>query len=128
MNRWEIIAEALDKTVSEVTFMAYKLKDNVYQKAGETDKLVENLNNEIKKKIKTKTDDKKAGSTETNWTQEQQKALEAAIQKHLKRPGNEDRWLKIANCVPGKTKEECMLRFERFILLFHEFMNPFISL
>lgn len=48
---------------------------------------------------------------ETNWTQEQQRALEAAIVKYRKTAGG-DRWQKIANSVPEKTKEECLVRYK----------------
>lgn len=113
VDRWEIISEAMGRNVSEVTFMAYKLKDNVYQKPGETEKIMENINKEISKKIKTKAADS-AALAEKGWSQEQQKALEAAIQKYPK-GGNEDRWMKIANSVPGKTKEECQTRYKYLV-------------
>lgn len=115
-DRWEIIAETMSRNVSEVTFMAYKLKDNAYHTPGEADKLVENLNKELSKKIKTKSVAVDQSSNEKTWTQEQQKALEAAIQKYPKR-GNEDRWTKIANSVPGKTKEECQTRYKYLVEL-----------
>ncbi|KAG5682629.1 hypothetical protein PVAND_011971 [Polypedilum vanderplanki] len=111
-DRWEIIAETMNRNVSEVTFMAYKLKDNAYTAPGETDKLVQNINKELSKKTKTKASVEQ--SSEKNWTQEQQKALEAAIQKYPKK-GNEDRWAKIANSVPGKTKEECQARYKYLV-------------
>lgn len=114
VDRWEIIAEAMGRNVSEVTFMAYKLKDNVFQKPGETDKLVENINKEITKKIKTKSSDVDSSTAEKSWSQEQQKALEAAIQKYPKR-GNEDRWVKIANSVPDKTEDECKTRYKYLV-------------
>lgn len=114
VDRWEIIAEAMGRNVSEVTFMAYKLKDNIYQTPGETDKLVDNINKEIQKKVKTKATEQV--TSEKTWTQEQQKALEAAIQKYPKK-GNEDRWVKIANSVPGKTKEECQTRYKYLVEL-----------
>lgn len=117
-DRWEIIAESMGRNVSEVTFMAYKLKDNAYHTPGETDKIVENINKELSKKVKSKptVTATEAQSTEKNWTQEQQKALEAAIQKYPKR-GNEDRWSKISNSVPGKTKEECQVRYKYLVEL-----------
>lgn len=112
VDRWETIADAMNRNVSEVTFMAYKLKDCVYQKPGETDKLVENINRELAKKVKTKaTLDEEQISSAANWSQDQQKALEAAIQKYPKK-GHDDRWAKIANSVPGKSKEECIARFK----------------
>ncbi|KAL3221647.1 hypothetical protein MRX96_029275 [Rhipicephalus microplus] len=45
-----------------------------------------------------------------DWSQEQQKCMEAALQMFPK--GTEDRWDRIAEAVPGKSKEECMLRFK----------------
>ncbi|XP_070495548.1 uncharacterized protein F54F2.9 [Chironomus tepperi] len=117
-DRWEIIAESMGRNVSEVTFMAYKLKDNAYHTPGETEKIVENINKELSKKVKSKSTavSADAQSSEKSWTQEQQKALEAAIQKYPKR-GNEDRWSKIANSVPGKTKEECQTRYKYLVEL-----------
>ncbi|KAL7028617.1 hypothetical protein ACKWTF_005926 [Chironomus riparius] len=118
-DRWEVIAESMGRNVSEVTFMAYKLKDNAYHTPGETDKIVESINKELSKKVKTKstaTPATESQNPEKNWSQEQQKALEAAIQKYPKR-GNEDRWSKIANSVPGKTKEECQTRYKYLVEL-----------
>lgn len=57
------------------------------------------------KKVKTRVE-----STEnlSEWTQEQQKALEAALIKYPK-SGASDRWEKIANCIQGKTKVNIIL-------------------
>ncbi|KAF7644612.1 hypothetical protein LDENG_00219020 [Lucifuga dentata] len=44
------------------------------------------------------------------WTQNQQKLLEVALQQ-LPR-GTAERWDRIAKVVPGKTKEECMIRYK----------------
>ncbi|XP_074659723.1 dnaJ homolog subfamily C member 1-like [Tubulanus polymorphus] len=44
------------------------------------------------------------------WTQAQQKTLEWALAKHPK--GTTDRWDKIAECITGKTKEDCIERFK----------------
>lgn len=43
-----------------------------------------------------------------NWSQTQQKALENALAKYPK-GGAGDRWQKIANTVPGKTKVRSVL-------------------
>jgi DnaJ family protein C protein 1 len=114
VDRWEVIASAMNRNVSEVTFMAYKLKDNVYRIPGETDKLVENINKEVAKKLKTKKTDEISAESQKVWSQEQQKALEAAIQKYPK-SNSDDRWQKIANSVPGKTKEECLSRYKYLV-------------
>lgn len=116
VDRWEIIAEAMERNVSEVTFMAYKIKDNIYQTPGETEKIIDTINKELKTKIKKKAPDTAAVANEKSWSQEQQKALEAAIQKFPK-GGNEDRWGKIANSVPGKTREECQIRYKHLVEL-----------
>lgn len=103
-ERWERIAEAMGRSVPEVTHMAAKLKDNCYKVPGQEEP--EHALAEAPKKVKTrKAEEVSAG----NWSQSQQKALESALAKHPK-GGAGDRWQKIANSVPGKTKEECMQR------------------
>ncbi|XP_078510908.1 dnaJ homolog subfamily C member 1 [Lissotriton helveticus] len=49
------------------------------------------------------------------WTQNQQKLLELALQQYPK--GTPERWDKIAKCVPGKCKEECMVRYKMLVEL-----------
>ncbi|XP_006002456.1 dnaJ homolog subfamily C member 1 [Latimeria chalumnae] len=49
-------------------------------------------------------------SEELLWSQNQQKLLELALQQYPK--GTPERWDKIAKCVPGKCKEECMARYK----------------
>ncbi|NXF00541.1 DNJC1 protein, partial [Smithornis capensis] len=49
------------------------------------------------------------------WTQNQQKLLEMALQQYPK--GTSDRWDKIAKCVPGKSKEECIARYKLLVEL-----------
>ncbi|KAF1383134.1 hypothetical protein PFLUV_G00128150 [Perca fluviatilis] len=44
------------------------------------------------------------------WTQNQQKLLELALQQFPR--GTTERWDRIAKTVPGKTKEECMIRYK----------------
>ena len=44
------------------------------------------------------------------WSQPQQKALEGALVQFPK--GTTERWERIANKVPGKTKEQCIQRFK----------------
>ncbi|XP_071477537.1 dnaJ homolog subfamily C member 1-like [Diadema antillarum] len=47
------------------------------------------------------------------WTQRQQKILEKAMQVFPR--GSEGRWDKIADTVPGKTKEECIARYKELV-------------
>lgn len=51
---------------------------------------------------------------ETNWTQEQQQLLELAIVKFPKSTAT-DRWEKVSNTIPGKTKEECLARYKHLV-------------
>lgn len=55
-----------------------------------------------------------ATSTPTDWTQEQQKALEAALKKYPASMGVQ-RWDSIANSVPGKTKKDCVERYKYIV-------------
>lgn len=54
-------------------------------------------------KVKTRKTEDVSASSASNWSQNQQKALENALAKYPK-GGAGDRWQKIANNVPGKTK------------------------
>ncbi|XP_055844076.1 uncharacterized protein F54F2.9 [Episyrphus balteatus] len=111
-SRWETIAETMNRSVQEVTFMAAKMKENGYRIPGQTDSVAENIVQDVAlKKEKLKKNDKTILIPEKNWSQEQQRALENAIVKYRKAAGS-DRWQKIANCVPEKTKEECLLRYK----------------
>ncbi|XP_064018595.1 dnaJ homolog subfamily C member 1 isoform X2 [Pogoniulus pusillus] len=57
----------------------------------------------------------KSRAPEELWTQNQQKLLEMALQQYPK--GTADRWDKIAKCVPGKSKEECIARYKLLVEL-----------
>ena len=81
---------------------------------------------EVKTKVKTrKTEPANEGTTDEAvnevaaeavveaadpWSQAQQKALEGAIKSFPK--GTTERWERIANKVPGKTKDQCIQRFK----------------
>ncbi|XP_053569933.1 dnaJ homolog subfamily C member 1 [Bombina bombina] len=59
---------------------------------------------------------KERGRTgEDLWSQNQQKLLELALQQYPK--GTSERWDKIAKCVPGKTKEDCVCRYKLLVEL-----------
>ncbi|XP_058443618.1 uncharacterized protein F54F2.9 [Malaya genurostris] len=118
-DRWEIIAEMMGRSVTEVTYMAAKMKESGYKVAGQTESVAEAIVQEAgKQKVKTKKTEPDLDEAEitTNWSQTQQAALETAIQKYPK-SASVDRWQKIANSVPGKTKEECMARYKYLVEL-----------
>lgn len=108
-GRWELIADALRRSVSEVTYMANKMKNNGYKLPSQEEEVIE------QPKVKQKTKGGKLGSEQHSsaWLQSQQKALEDALIKYPK--GALERWERIAECVPNKTKEECMLRYKMLV-------------
>lgn len=62
------------------------------------------------KKVKTRSENV---VNTAEWSQEQQRALEAALTKYPK-GASVDRWEKIANCVEGKTKVLLILRISSY--------------
>lgn len=171
-DRWDRIADMLERLPWEVTKMAKKIKDNSYmvpvskqaqgltgledQKMVADDCMEGNYNEsedpeedseeesesedsddenygayslaskpaeflvaEVKTKKKTKGnqaegDEENIDCKETPsadpWSQAQQKALETALVQFPK--GTTERWERIANKVPGKTKDQCIQRFK----------------
>ncbi|XP_011156308.1 dnaJ homolog subfamily C member 1 [Solenopsis invicta] len=109
-ERWEKIASVMNRTVVEVTHMAKKVKEEGLKPAES----VEEVSVEEKpKKVKTRSDNTVSTA---EWSQEQQRTLEAALTKYPK-GASVDRWEKIANCVEGKTKEECQVRYRQLVEL-----------
>lgn len=98
-KRWENIAEALGRSVPEVTYMANKMKTASFRAPAEEEEPVEQP--KVKQKTRAKTDEKLEEAVK-KWSQQQQKALEEALAKFSK--GCTDRWDKIAECVPNKSK------------------------
>uniref|UniRef100_A0A1B0AFH8 DnaJ homolog subfamily C member 1 n=1 Tax=Glossina pallidipes TaxID=7398 RepID=A0A1B0AFH8_GLOPL len=116
-SRWNSIAEAMNRTVQEVTFMAAKMKENGYRTPGQAESAGDaNFQGAQKEGKRDKSKKEKATKNilipETNWTQDQQKALEEAIIKYPKSSVVGDRWQRIADYVPGKSKEECLTRYK----------------
>lgn len=106
-DRWEKIADMMNRSVIEVTHMAKKVKDEGL-KPSQPDEVP---SEEQSKKVKTRVE---TPENLAEWTQEQQKALEAALIKYPK-TGSSDRWEKIAACIQGKTKEECQARYRQLV-------------
>lgn len=95
-KRWENIAEALGRSVAEVTYMSNKMKENGYRMPSDEPEVVP-----VKVKQKTKKDVDVDDSVK-KWSQDQQKCLEDALARFPK--GCSDRWDRIAEHVPEKTK------------------------
>ncbi|KAF7692818.1 dnaJ homolog subfamily C member 1 [Silurus meridionalis] len=66
---------------------------------------VEEDSDEEKKQAK-----EKPVSSDEVWSQNQQRLLELALQQYPR--GTAERWDRIAKVVPGKSKEECMIRYK----------------
>nr|CAD7454811.1 unnamed protein product [Timema tahoe] len=130
-SRWEKVGSAMNRSVGEVTHMAKKVKDDGYRVGKPEGEIEEDSPDDDKRrKVKTKGgklgakllgseedgSDEGEGEKEPVWGQPQQKALEIALIKFPK-GGTQDRWEKIAKCVPGKTKEECILRYKQLVEL-----------
>ncbi|CAK9817926.1 DnaJ homolog subfamily C member 1 [Anthophora plagiata] len=110
-ERWDKIADAMNRTVAEVTYMAKKIKDEGLKPTTPTEEIVVD---ERPRKPKTRPENNTDNISE--WSQEQQRALEAALIKYPKST-SVDRWEKIANCVEGKTKDECQIRYRQLVEL-----------
>nr|CAG4647319.1 EOG090X0BHG [Megafenestra aurita] len=110
-ERWEKISEALNRSVTEVTHFARKLKDNAFRVEKKKEKTRGGKNNILmaeptQANYGIEAEEQPLGSA--GWTQKQQKSLETALACYTK--GCAERWERIAKAVPGKTKEECMMR------------------
>jgi len=114
-SRWETIANILCRPVPEVTFMAKKVLEGLAKKPvdeQEEDQSQAQLSSQVKVKVKTKggKGDSMDRLKVENWSADEQKALESALQLYPK--GASERWEKISATIPGRTKEECMQRFK----------------
>lgn len=118
-ERWVKIAQAMNRSVPEVTHMAHKIKDNDFRVPAESEEPeIEEEPRKVKTKggkLGVKISDEVESKKNSSWTQAQQKALEMALMKYSKKTVV-DRWEKIANCVPGKSKVN---------LLFVQFFHPY---
>ncbi|KAK9501647.1 hypothetical protein O3M35_012338 [Rhynocoris fuscipes] len=111
-ERWERIGAAMRRPPSECAHMAHKIKDEGFKPITQQNEDYELKEEQKKTKTKGgKLPEDKQETDDSNWTQIQQKAFEQALATYPKGSAA-DRWEKIAKYVPGKTKEECMLRYK----------------
>lgn len=84
----------------------YKTKKSTTEdKAKETKK----ADDEKKLEASKETDNE---NKEDLWSEDQQKALEAALKKHPSSLSANERWANIAKDVPGKNKKQCVDRYK----------------
>ena len=95
-------------------FVAVEVKSKVKTKGGKYPEQVQEQAVEVEEGTAASEDalpqPPKEVIPEDPWSQAQQKAFETAIKQFPK--GATERWERIANKVPGKTKEQCIQRFK----------------
>jgi DnaJ family protein C protein 2 len=124
-GRWEKITALIDssKTIHEVTAMAKEL--SIKNVRGDKN-ILNTMEQVIAEKTGAKTAEQvKKSDTQTTlpeekdqagapapgeWSQNQQKALEAAMKQYPATMDKKERWNKIAEAIPGKTPKECIER------------------
>ena len=104
---------------SKEDFVHVETKTKVKTKGGKNMTAGEEVQTEVKS-VENSTQDVTQSSNpdsmaatpvvEDVWSQAQQKALESSLVQFPK--GSTERWERIANKVPGKTKEQCIQRFK----------------
>jgi len=108
-NRWDRIADEMDRPVSEITKKTKEAQKKMHQYTSGTNMYsCSTVVTQRKGKTEETTKDDKKEVDE--WSQTQQKLLEVALKKIGK--DEENRWDKIAETVEGKTKRQCMLRYK----------------
>ncbi|VDK72574.1 unnamed protein product [Litomosoides sigmodontis] len=129
-NRWELLAKMLDRSPQNITCMIGKLKKmkkDEYEdllRGSQSSAFVQKAAQITLLKHSSQFSDQKSNncniSREDNdngkwditviWSNYDQRLFETALQEFPK--GTADRWDKIANCVPNKTKQQCIERFK----------------
>lgn len=84
--------------------------DQTNTKLAET--VVKEKEESKKETPKSKETAKKEEAADNVWTQAQQQALENALREFPSSMDPQERWTKIAERVPGKTKKQCVERFK----------------
>ncbi|VDM52061.1 unnamed protein product [Angiostrongylus costaricensis] len=118
-NRWERVACVLNRTAQDVTAMAAKLKqikqeDFAKLAMGQQSNAVFDIRNG--KSLEFSFADRSrlpVNQLTTEWSQTEQKQLEAALQQYPK--GCDNRWDRISAAVPTKSKEQCQERLKELV-------------
>ena len=114
-RRWEVIQSLVggSKTVAQVIEMS---KIVASKKVGEVKELIPSKTKNYQASAPDVNYEKQATvpapAVSEEWTTEQQKQLEDAMRKFPATLAPAERWAKIAEAVPGKTKQQCVARFK----------------
>mmetsp|Transcript_9171 Transcript_9171/g.8245 ORF Transcript_9171/g.8245 Transcript_9171/m.8245 type:complete len:600 (+) Transcript_9171:60-1859(+) len=109
MNRWEKIQKAVGKDTRTVDEIIAKVKD--LQKSNRKANKKKNKNKSNSNNSPQKNNDNDDPNHPSNWSKEQQSALENALRAVRTLPAQE-KWDKVAEMVVGKTKKQCVERFK----------------
>ena len=128
-NRWEVVASFVNqhskdsnRTAKETLAKAKQMQQGDHHKMKEEVNKNDYENLEKQKKREVKVDDSEASTrTETAaeaqglnvspWSSEEQKLLEQALKTYPASLGAE-RWDRISECVPDRSKKDCMKRYK----------------
>jgi len=116
LDRWAVIAREMDHPIATITTKA-KLAKQGLGKLLQTKPTFNHENGVVKQRRNLTTSFTSSNPTEPDlkpnnvdsWNNKLQKMLEQALITYSK--VEEDRWQKISECVPGKSKEECIARY-----------------
>ena len=134
-NRWEVVASFVNqhsknpsdssRTAKETLAKAKQMQQGDYHKSSLKEEVnknaYENLEKQKKREVKTVDDSEASTRTETAaeaqglnvspWSSEEQKLLEQALKTYPASLGAE-RWDRISECVPDRSKKDCMKRYK----------------
>ena len=99
-SRWDHIANYMNATLTPII---------PYTKAMCIDKANNTSNSENWNQATQATT---ATTTTTTWSNEEDQWLQEGLRKYPASMDKNERWTAIAQCVPGKTKKECVQRFQ----------------
>ena len=130
-NRWEVVASFINqhskesnRSAKETLAKAKEMQQGDYHKSSLKDevnkKAYENLEKQKKREVKvddseastrTETAAEAQGLNVTPWSNEEQKLLEQALKTYPASLGAE-RWERISECIPDRSKKDCMRRYK----------------
>ena len=136
LNRWEKVAEFTERTVNEILQKNKEMRDSQFnrlnqavsgespedkallKKSKKSAQAMASLTSDVTMReesdgVETAVVKETAGVDEGGWSQNQQKILEWALAQYPK--GTAERWDKIAEHIPGKSKSECVARFKYIV-------------
>ncbi|PSN53630.1 DnaJ subfamily C member 2 [Blattella germanica] len=133
-QRWEVVAnfinqhstgEIVTRTAKEVLAKAKDLQSSDYSrnslKTNANKKAYDNFEKEQKNNVEVSgatserfdSPAEQQGSKTEPWTAMEQKLLEQALKTYP--PSTPERWDRIAECLPSRTKKDCMRRYKELV-------------